>query len=465
MRTFFHVVVNLLTVFSLAYAPATGLAQNPAIIWDSGSRVAIKGFGVRACQIVLAPLEEGRTSDSMGVRLAQKNDQASFRSSLEQAIAEKGLAIFDGADLYVSGINMKDEASVKTQYSETMASVGIDSSKTKLIVLSIPEAPAREVLRLGYQQMMNRMQKILPGVYQKIFSAERLKEFEDSAIEGMQTVTLMNAVRSIDIKEEGRHAKERLRNFFYSREKDYESPTKGELVSGLISTSGLEISNAVNLAYMLPWTDAALTLTIHTLTLAFYIGYQKTMGNWFMRTPTQVEMFAKQMVTSAPFIINYNIFGNFTELLTYLQTHSFSEASIAFPGLMTSLMSSQGVTTILQATFYWLFMGNGIRAWVNSVEGEADSQTARKLSNYIAGPVLFLDAVFLTMASADKPLPLLNIQNYSYNIGPLELSLGHALLAGLTLATYKVWTNPRTLDPILRWHKNVRAAISRPSAK
>ncbi len=244
-------------------------------------------------------------------------------------------------------------------------------------------------------------------------------------------------------------AKERLRYFLPSKKLDYESPLKQEVVSGLISSAMIEVPTMVYLFKTLPLMDASLTVSTHLAILTAYAVFNKAMVNWLLRSISSTELFLKQMSLSIPFILNYNIFGQMSPLTHYLKTNSWHKAAEDFPQWGLSFLSSQSVTVLLQTLFYSIVITQGIKRWPQIQTEPHQYEKARSLSNYLATPILAMDAVFLAMASGASSSLL--------QMGPLVVNQGHLALIGATALGSVFWWKPEILNPTLRFfpHKVV----------
>jgi hypothetical protein len=211
----------------------------------------------------------------------------------------------------------------------------------------------------------------------------------------------------------------------------------------LISSAMIEIPTMVYLFKTLPLMDASLTVSSHLSILTAYAVFNKAMVNWLLRSLSSTELFLKQMTMAIPFIFNYNIFGQMTPLKHYLQTHTWQNAAEDFPQWGLSFLSSQSITVLLQTLFYSVVITQGIKRWPQIQTEPAQYERARSLSNYLAMPILAMDAVFLAM-SAGTSSPLLQV-------GPLIVNQGHLALIGATAFGSVFWWKPEILNPSLRF--------------
>src|SRR5690606_21201412 len=120
--------------------------------------------------------------------------------------------------------------------------------------------------------------------------------------------------------------------------------------------------------------------------------FTKSVGNWLSRNSSQTkrgqiaEIFIKQMLITFPFVVSYNVFGRFSEILQYAQANGVSAAMAAFPAEMANFGATQGITIFLQSLFYTVVLTLGVYNWVNSQKGEARTRAARAVEPWIEMP-------------------------------------------------------------------------------
>ncbi len=330
---------------------------------------------ITTCQVLL--VDRQQVDDSVGIPFST-NDVEDFSNQLQLAIQTHGAERFRGGTFYVLGIQMQDGSKVADAYQEVLIQTGLNLVGAQIKVLSVPAG-------LLEKESVNLAQDVL----------------------------------------------ERMKYFWPSITRDYQKPQMAEVHAGWASTALLEIPTVIFLYSTLPTTDATLTALAHAVTLGAYAIYCKTMLNWLLRPSTKnaayanLELFFKQMLVSAPFMVNYNIFGHFTEISNYYATNGWLATMNAFPGELASFGTTQGLTLLLQTIFYSQVISKGFGSWVNRQVGDENSRVARAARPWLQTPVLVLDAVVFAMASSNWGQPI-------FTLGPAEFNIGHASLLALT---------------------------------
>jgi hypothetical protein len=189
--------------------------------------------------------------------------------------------------------------------------------------------------------------------------------------------------------------------------------------------------------------------------------YEKSLINWILRNSSttekgrRIEMFLKNMMVSMPFILSYNIFGNFSKILDFYAQHGFAKMAQAFPNEVANFGATQGLTTFLQALFFSQVINSGSSAWVNRQVGEENTRDARTLRPWLELPILSLDVFLLAYAASGQAEVL-------YSLGPLSVNTGHVALAGLVAGgAFLFHAAPNFLNHPLRWFQKARGFMAR----
>jgi hypothetical protein len=375
-----------LFLFALVFSLSI-FSQAQTVNWDLEVRQPIRqqiltpgGF--------LTPSENGSVNDSVGISLGQTIDEV--MNGLTELVKQKGVSALDDSTLYVTGVAMSGERATKAAYAQALQAHGL---RIQVQVLSIPKEQIRAATMASWQALLRRL------IY-----------------------------------------------FFPSITRDYQKPTLAEVSWGLVSSAIIEGPNAVFLYHTLPSVmDANITLASHLVIITTYAVYQKFMTNWLLRPGTgHVEAFMKQVLMTFPFVVNFNILGHFSEIMSFYQQHGWAGTVARFPTELATFATSQSLTIVLQTMFYNMVITDGIRAWENRQVGRA-SQTVRGVSKIVTVPWLIADAMVMTLASTGGSV--------LYNIGPMDLTMGHVYLAALTLFGKGLfWIAPDFLNPTLRWY-------------
>lgn len=351
---------------------------------------------ITTCQTFLVGNDQNG-DDSVGIPFSS-NNAMEFENQLKLSIAQYGKERFRNGTFYVLGVTMDQQSSVLADFSSVLERNGLREVNAQTKVLSVPTRLVRE--------------------------------------------------RAIGL---ARHVLQRLRYFFPSLTRDYQTPQTSEVVAGMMSSAVIEIPNVIFLYGTLPLLDANLTVITHAVVLGAYSVYAKAMLNWLLRsgskstTVNNVELFVKQMLLSVPFVLNYNVFGQFSEIASFYSAHGWEATLGAFPEQALSFASTQGLTLVLQTIFYSQVITSGFGAWVDRQQGVSNSAAARALRPILQTPVLMADSVVLAMTSNDSATKLLTV-------GPMEVNTGHVGLAMMALTGILLFKKfPQILDPLLRF--------------
>jgi hypothetical protein len=258
---------------------------------------------------------------------------------------------------------------------------------------------------------------------------------------GSVTVKVLSAPRSLlaqKVTPVLRDAWNRLQYFFPSMKRDFQKPLPMEILTGVMSTVPLELPNAVFLMKNLPHPDASIVLGVHSATLFAYTVFSQTLLNWLLRPGTnRMELFLKQCLMSFPFILNYRVFGHFSELMGVVQAKGYSELIRQSPSALADFVATDGFTILLQTVFYSSVITKGAGEWVNGQIVEINRDAARTMRPVVQAPILIVDALLLAYATTS--------QNVLFHLGPLDFNDGHALLIGLTGIGWAAY-RPAVLD-------------------
>lgn len=328
------------------------------------------------CQSFLITAEQ--IDDSVGIPFVARTAE-DFEKLLSEAILRYGKERFKSGTFYLLGRKMSEESQEHKAFVQVLHKLRLDDQGIKLVVLSVPD-------NFIEQESRSLARKVI----------------------------------------------QRVRYFFPSLKRDYQNPQMGETVSGLISSGLIEVPNMFFLYGSLSPLDAQLTITAHAITLGAYNLYAKAMLNWLLRPgkdgyPVEAELFLKQVLLSAPFVVNYNVFSHFGEILDFYARHGWTALLQAFPNEMAAFASTQGLTLVLQTIFFSQVITKGFGGWMSAQIGEERVAQARALRPWIQTPVLIANGIVLAMAASNWGEPLLSL-------GPAELNMGHVSLMALTAA-------------------------------
>lgn len=361
---------------------------------------------IQSCRSFLIPGDQ-RIDDSVGIPFTS-NTPEDFRQELDQLIRVKGREFLQGARFYVAGVAMKDAKAVESQYCRIETEYEFKELGARIYVLSLPT----EVIK----------------------------------------------PKSVNI---ARQVMERVFYFFPSIRRDYQTPQLGELVSGFSTSALQEIPNFILMFQRTEALDASLAVTSHAAILGALLIYEKSLINWILRGGSvsergrRVEMFLKNMLVSLPFILSYNVFGQFSKILRHYHDYGWAGLIREFPEQVGNFAATQGLTMVLQGLFFSQFINSGISAWVNRQVGEEDTRYARTLRPWIEFPILSLDAVLLSWAASGQAAMW-------FEIGPMTVNSGHIGLATLTATGATLfYLAPNVLNPTLKWYRSLRQFIQR----
>lgn len=336
-------------------------------------------------------------NDSVGIPLGGV-DAELFRTQMLKVINSRPEAL-NGAVVYVAGVDLQHEKQTKAEYENVLVDLGLTPEQVKIKILSIPKL-----------EVEKGVQHTLKYVFQKMVY------------------------------------------WFPSIKRDFQKPDRNEVISGLISTSIVETGNITYLMTSLPTPDAYLTVTVHLITKLSMTIFQKFTFNWMLRPgSSKFELFSKQLFFSLPFIINYNVFGNWTAISKYVSTHGMVAAVERFPTELASFGTTQGLTILLQTFFYAVVNTKVIGGWEMRQHGTQNSNNARVVRNIARIPSSFMNAIALAIAGGVGASTVASI-------GPLQLNNGHLYLLGMTVGGvifYKL-----SLDPMLSLYNKADGFIA-----
>ncbi|MBL7664209.1 MAG: hypothetical protein JNM93_03695 [Bacteriovoracaceae bacterium] len=428
------------------------LAQNEKVYnvtdWSLANEVPYRSE-ILSCDVFLSPVNPklNVSDDGIGFRISS-NKTEDFKQAIEQIIKEKGIEALTNGRITISGVPMGQKNKFKDQFRDILDDLGV-SQDVKLRAMTVPRHLVDESATNFFENLWHDFLYMLPGY-----------------------------------------------------ERNYQVPLKAEIKAGVLSTLPVEIPSAgavyaLNYVAAKPFLNLHITTFNHAVILTAYSTFQKTMLNWLlqpgqtytekmiksktidlaswlhknlnrknMENPVKMhallkekipawgqrftlegtKLFIKQMGLSFPFILNYNIFGRFTELRDFLAknglptwTQTMSEVG--------DFVVTQGLTTGLQTYFYKKVSTQRVSGWLNNIKNEEDSKLAREFVNYVKIPILVLDAAILFFASTGA-LPLSDIVPYvgeylSINtaIGTFEPNIFQVGLVALTYIGDKWYSN------------------------
>lgn len=333
-------------------------------------------------------------NDSVGLKFSA-SDIDSFRAKLVEMRAA-GEELPTPSTLYVMGVAMGREKETQAQYRDLLQELGMNREGITIKAFSVPRTPVSKSLN------------------------QSLRAFY-----------------------------ERLRYFFPSVTRDYQTPTASEISSGLITGSLLAIPTILFVTQTQNTLDASLVLSVHLTLGAFFSVYKKFMTNWALRPGSgEIAAFLKQIGQAVPFVANFNIFGNFSKILAYFNEHGWEATARQFPAEAMNFGATQGLTLVLQTLFFNTVIIQGVRAWENKQTNPEDVEDARFLSNWVSLPILAVNALILPMASGSSA-PLLTY-------GPMSLNEGHLWLVATAIvgSALKFW--PQLLNPVIPAYRSIR---------
>lgn len=329
---------------------------------------------IRECQAALVTADQ--TDDSVGIPFTARSPEE-FHSQVKSAIEKYGMERLKGGTFYVMGVKMQDESRVQNAYDSAARSLGLDQIDVKVVVLSVPS----EIIQ---------------------------RDSVDLATDILQ----------------------RVKYFLPSLKRDYQAPLLREIRAGILSTALVEAPTIYFLHQTMPKLEATLTIGAHVTTLLTLIVFTKTLVNWILRSSYKNEVLAyaerlilKQGLVSTLFVANFNVFGHFTEISNFYQSHgSLETLGAAVPEAVPLLL-----TVAIQNWFYEAVITRGFGGWVNEQVGTENSSDARELRPWLQLPVLIGDALLLAMASSKWGGSLLSF-------GPMDFNWGHAGILAMTIS-------------------------------
>lgn len=367
------------------------------------------------CNTYLSPADSGENhdtpSDGVGVPLVASNDPSEVKASLLNVIESRGRDYLKGSEIWVGGVEMQNESDVLRDFQNMLLDADLKDLEIKVHVYSIPRKLFEGNLRAGLRVLADSMAPLyFNGDLQATLKA--LNQNIGPVLRGAPQVI-----------------GQRLRYFAPNKKNHYQKPIVEEITSGIASTAVVEASNVVYLFKSLPTLDASLTVGTHILVLGLYTVYSKTLTNWlFAPNTSRQEIFFKQILTSLPFVANFNIFGKFSQILNFYHDHGMAATAAAFPTELTHFVATQGLTLVLQTLFYQIVINNSIRGWQLSQAGEDRIAAARGVAPWNMVPFQIVDAVVLVMAA--------NTGRDLFQYGLFHLNNGHVWLAGFTVISW-----------------------------
>lgn len=384
--------------------PHTLYANNASLsILDPEKRLPIRmSYSAEKCTTFFCPqdfdTQTGKMiiNESVGIPIAN-GDIGSFELALQNILSRTEKENFRGI-IYIAGVDIHSEELLRQNNQEILYRLGLQE-QIQIKIISMPK-------------------------------------------EKINDLTIRSAKVFID----------RVIHWFPSLKRDFESPHSNEVIAALASTALIETGTVYYLFNTLPTTDALLTVTFHTVLLCAYAVYTKFIMNWLLRPGSNtVEAFLKQLSITLPFVLNFNIFGQYTPLVEFLKTHSVQQTMAAFPKEAIEFASTQSVTMLLQTLFYYVVITKVIGDWANKQKGVTKNSEARVYRKISEMPILGIDAIVLAIASGAGANTLLSM-------GPLEVYDGHAMLLMLTVlgaGVYKLG-----LDPSFKFYSWITKRIS-----
>lgn len=349
---------------------------------------------------------EGQKDDSVGIPFSS-NRLADFKQELETTLQIYGAEKFRDGVFFVLGASVSQEAKIQQNYEEALREAGLEDYNVRVKVLAAPDNLIQE-----------------------------------------KSVSLL------------KDALQRAQYFLLTRRLDFQIPHRNEVISGLASASLIEIPSVLFMSHAFEPQDAIIVATNHFALIAAYAVYSKTILNWLLRPSFQdarlkaVELFLKQLLLTVPYVANYNIFSNFSNILSYYETFGFDRTLAAFPNELLAFTTTQGLTLILQTMFYSDVIVKGFGQWANSQVGEENARLARPARSWLQTPILMINAVVVAMASSNWGEPIVQI-------GGAEINWGHAALLGLLVGGKTFFDRyPRALDRALPVYKKAEDKVS-----
>lgn len=373
--------------------------------WDTSprERLAIRRHIVDPGNIFFVPQDQnGRTSN--GIRFEVQNLHQ-VEEELRHRIEEVGYSSFKDTVFYLTGVAMRDEKKVQIQYEKILHRLKLDELGVRVVILSVPTVLVHEQVRRTWSSFF-----------------------------------------------------EQVRYFFPSIRRDFEAPTKFE---SLFASSITSISNIPNIFFILPKKinpqNYLLTATAHmSLNISTSIFF-RFLGNWGNRYQTStsrsqfMERYAKQLLLTAVFVISYNIFGNYHEMLGYFESNrDINElGNDAFWGSLKFLQKHL-VTMALNVLYYAQINTNGFARWAASKKGVVENRMAQTILPWIRIPTSALQTGLLALASTANSSPF-------FDLGLLQVNEWHIPFAGAVgVGTFVFWKWPNFLDSVLEFAFRLR---------
>ena len=350
----------------------------------------------RTPEVFLIPVDQKKRT-SVGIPLGTP-DLLTFEKGLRATVADKGVEVFRDTSFWVFGVEMKNEKQTRAEYQALLHELGLDRVGARVVVYSVPSALIKE-----------RLEKTWSGFF------------------------------------------ERMAYYFPSVTRDFQMPFVSE---ALLAFTLVSLTNVYNVAFVLPKSldgiEYGLTAVMHlALNYSTNIFY-KFQTNWTNRYQTQpkwsqwIERNSKQAILTLFFVINYNIFGNITDISQFFASDLewADKMSVAW-GATGTFLKAQLMTIALSCIYYTTYNANGFGKWLVSVDGVERSEVAQKILPWIRVPTSTLQTALLAISSTSAAAPLLDV-------GFLEARPGHAyFVAAIAAGAYFFWKWPHALDRVL----------------
>jgi hypothetical protein len=391
-------------------------AYSQKIEWDPSEQVQFRPL-IEGCGAYLSPARRVngklKVNKSVGIPLST-GKLKNFKERMLQAIEEKGHDKLKGSYVFVTGVHMGKEEKVMNNYKRILADIGFAKDDIKVKVLSIPR-----------------------------------KQLKETVVKTTQKIW------------------DKLSYFRLSLLRDYEAPIAGEISTALVANAFIEVGTIDHVLHHLPSPDAQLTLLSHFVYLSVLAAFGTTARNWILRSKGKiafkrienglksfltklekskelpekiknniakakekiklelgVEGLIKQFLLGAPFILNYQIFGNFTAIKTFINNNNFPTIMNNFwAEQVPNFFTTQTLSIALQTYFYNKIIVQGIGGWVQAQKGPANIRAAKAINYMLSFPLLFADAIFLAMAA--------NTGKVLFEVGPMAFNSGHLMLTSL----------------------------------
>ncbi|MEI7973476.1 MAG: hypothetical protein WCH11_03820 [Bdellovibrio sp.] len=339
--------------------------------------------------------QDGRTSN--GIPFEVKNLHQ-VEQELRLRIEAVGYENFQDTRFYLTGVAMRDERRVKSQYEKMLHRLKLDERGVDVVIFSVPTVLVHQQVRRTWETFF-----------------------------------------------------EQVRYFFPSMQRDFESPTKFE---SFFASSITTLSNIPNLFFILPKKinphNYLLTATAHlSLNLSTSIFF-RFLGNWGNRYQSSssrgrfFERYGKQALVTAIFVISYNVFGNFHEISQYFgSAHDFVEASKDVGWESLKFLQKNLVTIALNVLYYAQINTNGFAHWASSKKGVVENRMAQTILPWIRIPTSALQTGLLALSSTAASTPWLDL-------GLVQINEWHLpFAAAVGVGTFVFWKWPNFLDSVL----------------